>query len=63
MPAFRAIGLLLPNTDAGVFVQVGALVVVFSVLLAVTWRHSEFRTLVIGVFLLLAGFMGVRAVH
>ena len=36
MPAFRAIGLLLPNTDAGVFVQVGALVVVFSVLLAVT---------------------------
>ena len=55
--------LLLPATDAGVLVQVVVLVVVTTGALYLTRHHRDLRILVIGIALLIAGVMAVRAIH
>lgn len=55
--------LLLPETDAGVLVQV---VVALAVIVAVLWRVRGDRDatwLVAGVGLVVLGLLGVRALH
>jgi hypothetical protein len=57
------IDLLLPSTDAGVAVQFGLLLVLA---VAGAWfaRHNkDVLRLVVGLTLLLAGLMAVRAIH
>jgi len=55
--------LLLPRTDTGVIVQLVSLAVATAAALAVSWRHSEWRLLIIGAAVFLLGIMGVRAIH
>jgi len=57
------IEILLPSTDAGVALQFGLL---FAATAAGLWfaRHNkDFRRLVFGLGLMLAGLMAVRAIH
>ncbi len=55
--------LLLPETDAGVVVQ-AALVAGFAiVVISAAWRHPELRVLAVGVSLVAAGLLGLRALH
>lgn len=55
--------LLLPTTDAGVAVQVVALVLATGVALWAVRRHREAVLLVVGIATFLAGLMALRAVH
>jgi len=57
------IDLLLPATDAGVAAQAIAATIVFA---AATWwtrKNSDVRLVVIGLWLVAYGAMGVRALH
>jgi len=59
----KLVHLLFPRTDAGVLIEVAVVVGFLGIMLAVFWRHSEGRLLVLGVGLLLLGLMALRAVH
>jgi hypothetical protein len=55
--------LLLPRTDAGALFQVVVVTIVFGALTWAVRRQRDWRTLVIGIWLLLYGGMALRAVH
>lgn len=55
--------LLQPSTDLGVLVQVIVLAVAFVLGLWLTRQRSEWRLVVLGVGLVVAGLMGLRAAH
>lgn len=57
------IELVLPETDAGVAVQVAAVLILGSGAVFATWKRMEWRLVAIGVTLLVLGFFGVRALH
>lgn len=57
------IELLLPRTDAGVFVQVAVVAVVGALAVAATWRNRELRLFAVGCVVLTAGWMALRTVH
>ncbi len=55
--------LLLPRTDAGVFVQAAVAVVVLTLALVVVRRDRELRLFVIGVTVLATAWFALRSVH
>jgi hypothetical protein len=55
--------LLLPATDAGVAAQFGLLLVVTATAAWFARHNKDILRLVIGLSLLLAGLMAVRAIH
>jgi hypothetical protein len=57
------IDLLLPSTDAGVFVQLVVVTLVFAVLMWATRRSREMRIFVAGGWIMTYGLMALRAVH
>ena len=54
---------LLPSTDAGVFVQVVSVTVVWLCLLLILRRSAEARLLVGGIGMITLGWFGLRALH
>lgn len=57
------IDVLLPSTDAGVAVQIGAWILLAGIGIYATRRNPDVRLLVIGVAVAGLGVMAVRAVH
>ncbi|MEE8457934.1 MAG: hypothetical protein V3S28_07790 [Acidimicrobiia bacterium] len=57
------IEVLLPSTDAGVALQFGLLLGATTTGLWFTRRDRDLRRLILGVGLLLAGVMAIRAIH
>lgn len=57
------IDLLLPETDAGVLVQLVLATVLFGGLLWWLWANKDARIFIIGLWVVVFGFMGVRALH
>ena len=55
--------ILLPSTDAGVLVQVVAMLVVWVGLLFVVRGSAEARLLVGGIGMITLGWFGLRALH
>ena len=55
--------LLLPTTDAGVAAQFGLLLLIAVTGAWLTSNNKDVRRLVIGLALLLAGLMAIRAIH
>jgi len=55
--------LLLPATDAGVFVQFAVVGLILAAALWRFWSNPEVRLLVIGSGLVILGLMGFRALH
>ncbi|MFN2503828.1 MAG: hypothetical protein ABR540_06295 [Acidimicrobiales bacterium] len=54
---------LLPSTDAGVFVQVVAMLMVWVGLLVIVRGSAEARLLVGGIGMITLGWFGLRALH
>ena len=60
----RAIGeILLPRTDAGAGVQVLVVIALTAVAAVLVRRERSLVTLVIGVGMVVLGFIGMRALH
>lgn len=57
------IDLILPRTDGGVLAQLVVVTVLFATATWLARRHKDVRVLVIGLWLLAYGGMGVRALH
>ncbi len=57
------IDLILPRTDGGVLAQLAVVTVVFATAAWLTRRRKDVRVLVIGLWLVAYGGMGVRALH
>lgn len=55
--------LILPRTDAGVAVQLAAVVLAYVVAVALLWRHRDWLLLATGIAVLTLGLFGVRALH
>ncbi len=55
--------LLLPGTDTGVAVEVAVMAVILGAGLLATWRHAEWRVLMIGVTVVVFAFLALRTVH
>ncbi len=56
-------GLLFPQDDVGVAIQIGVLAAIVAIGLVVTRRHRDLRLLVGGVGLLLFSLIAIQAVH
>lgn len=54
---------MFPATDAGVAIQLIVIAVVAVIGLALARRHPEIRILIIGIWLVTYGAIGVRALH
>lgn len=54
---------LLPNTDGGVAIQIGAWILVAVTAIYATRRRPDARLLAVGIALAGLGLMAVRAVH
>ena len=57
------IDFLLPTTDAGVAIQIGAWMLLVGIGIYATKRNPDARLLVIGVAVAGLGVMAVRAIH
>lgn len=57
------IELLLPSTDAGVAVQLGALLALGATTVVLVRRSRHWQVLAVGITCVALGLMGVRAVH
>ena len=57
------IDILLPRTDAGVFVQLAIATVLFAGLTWRLWANRDARVFVAGLWIVTIGLMGVRALH
>ena len=55
--------MLLPETDAGVAVQLALVIAAWGLGFWLVRRRSEFRLVVLGIGLVTLGFIGVRAIH
>lgn len=55
--------ILLPGTDAGVLVQVVAVMVIWICLLVIVRRSAEARLLVGGLGMITLAWFGLRALH
>ena len=55
--------ILLPRTDAGVVLQLLAIVVVLVISLWRFWSITELRLVVLGLGLVILGLLGIRALH
>ena len=56
-------GLLFPQDDVGVAIQIGVLAAIVAIGLVVTRRNRDLRLLVGGVGLLLFSLIAIQAVH
>lgn len=55
--------LVLPNTDWGVLIEVLAVGVVSAAGLMLSWRHREWRVVVLGVTVCAFALLALRALH
>lgn len=55
--------LLLPRTDAGVFVQVAAAALIYPVLIWLSRHNREIMTFFVGLGVFTFAFFGLRMVH
>ncbi len=57
------VDLLLPRTDTGVAVQAVVVISAGLIVLRMVWHRPEWRTFVLGAWMLALSILGVRAVH